>query len=356
MPFDDRRAPHIAGRRQRVVIYRLGSLGDTVVALPCFHKIAETWPHAERIVLTNFPVSSKAAPLDAILRESGLIHSAIAYPVGTRSVSRLWGLARLLRSLEAEVLVYLTPARGLVNAFRDWVFFKLCGFKDIVGAPLTEDLQTCRQIDTDEAGGGHVEERECERLARCLRALGPIDLDDPDMWDLRLSERELQVGAGILTPLASVTYFTVNMGGKAKEKDWGLPNWQSLLQKLGEEYPGTGLLFVGGAEDSERARCISESWPGPVVDACGKLSPRESAAAMRRAAAFIGHDSGPLHLAAAAGVSCVGLFGNFNQPKRWHPRGRQHRIIHRMTGLDTITVAEVLGAVKEIAPLRRELA
>jgi heptosyltransferase III len=333
---------------QRIVIYRLGSLGDTVVALPCFHKVAQVWPDAERIVLTNFPVSSKAAPLEVILREGGLIHAAIAYPVGTRSVGELWLLAKHLRSLNADVLVYLTPARGLLNAFRDWLFFKFCGFKDIVGAPLTEDLQRCRQTGTDLSNDIRVDERECERLARCLHALGNIDLDDPEVWDLRLSDRELQAGAAVLAPLAATAYFAINMGGKAKEKDWGLVNWQALLERLSERYPEHGLLIVGSVEDAERAQHILTSWAGPVVDACGRLSPRESAAAMRHAEAFIGHDSGPLHLAAAAGVRCVGLFGNFNQPKRWHPRGQQHRIIHRMSGLHTIAVAEVVDAVQDI--------
>ena len=341
---------------QRIVIYRLGSLGDTVIALPCFHKVAQTWPNAERIVLTNFPVSSKAAPLEVVLRESGLIHEAIAYPVGTRSIFQLWLLARHLRSLNADVLVYLTSARGLLNAFRDWVFFKLCGFKDIVGAPLTQDLQTCRQISTDAANDRHVEERECERLARCLHTLGAIDLDDPQMWDLRLTDRELRAGASVLGPLASSAYFAINMGGKATEKDWGLSNWQSLLKKLGALYPDAGLLIIGAAEDAARAQDVSEVWPGPVVDACGKLSPRESAAAMRDAVAFIGHDSGPLHLAAASGVRCIGLFGNFNRPNRWHPRGQQHRIIHCMGGLQSITVAEVIDAVRDLVPLRQECA
>jgi len=341
---------------QRIVIYRLGSLGDTVIALPCFHKVAQTWPNAERIVLTNFPVSSKAAPLENVLREGGLIHDAIAYPVGTRSIGQLWLLAKHLRTLEADVLVYLTPARGLLNAFRDWLFFKFCGFKEIVGAPLTEDLQTCRQIGAGTSSELHVEERECERLARCLQTLGPIDLDDSRMWDLRLTDRELRTGAAILAPLTGTPYFAINMGGKAKEKDWGLSNWRVLLKRLSDEYPDTGLLIIGAAEDSERAQHISPAWSGPVVDACGKVSPRESAAAMRLAMAFIGHDSGPLHLAAATGVRCVGLFGNFNQPKRWHPRGRHHRIIHRMSGLHTITVAEVLDAVHDIVPLRQEYA
>lgn len=337
-------------KQQRIVIYRLGSLGDTVVALPCFHKVAQTWPDAERIVLTNFPVSSKAAPLDVILREGGLIHSAIAYPVGTRSFGELWKLSRQLRALRADVLVYLTPARGVVNAFRDWLFFKFCGFRHIVGAPLSEDLQKCREIVPGDGTQTRIEERECERLARCLKALGPIDLDDPDMWELRLSERELDVGDAVVAPFGSTAYLAINMGGKAKEKDWGLGNWRMLLEKLSEQYAGTGLLIIGAAEDAQRAQELAGHWDGPVVEACGRLTPRESAAAMRHAVAFIGHDSGPLHLAAAAGVTCVGLFGNFNQPQRWHPPGSRHRIIHRMAGLQSITVSEVVNAVRDVAP------
>jgi len=345
-----------AEKQERVVIYRLGSLGDTVVALPCFHKIAQVWPDAERIVLTNFPVSSKAAPLEAILREGGLVNAAMSYPVGTRSPAKLWRLATELRRLDADVLVYLTPARGLHNAFRDWLFFKLCGFKRIVGTPLTEDLQKCRRTEPDGPAVGREEERECERLARCLHALGPIDLDDPRMWDLCLSDRELRIGKTITAPLSGHFFFAVNMGGKSEEKDWGLQNWQTMLRALSEKYPSAGLIIVGAAEDSERAQLIAKEWAGPVVDACGKLSPRESAAAMRDAAVFIGHDSGPLHLAAATGVRCVGLYGGLNLPKRWHPRGHHHRIIHRMNGLRAITIEEVIDAVGDVVPRRKECA
>lgn len=344
----------LAKKQRRIVIYRLGSLGDTVVALPCFHKVAQTWPDAERIVLTNFPVSSKAAPLEVILREGGLIHAAIAYPVGTRSVAELWNLAKHLRSLDADVLVYLTPARGRANAFRDWLFFKFCGFTHVVGAPLTNDMQICRDVGTP--GAGRVLERESDRLARCLAELGYLDLDSPEAWDLRLSARELEVGDTLLRALQGAPYFAINMGGKAKEKDWGVDNWREFLRDLTARYAGAGLLIVGAAEDSQRAESIGLNWSGPVIDACGRLSPRESAAAMRRALAFIGHDSGPLHLAAAAGVRCVGLFGDFNEPERWHPRGKQHRIIHRMSGLENISVAEVLAATEEIAPLPKEYA
>jgi heptosyltransferase-3 len=339
--------PRPVKAKRRILIYRLGSLGDTVVALPCFHKIAQTWPDAERVVLTNVPVSAQAAPLEAILGRGDLIHGTIAYPVGLRSVGRLLQLRHQIRTLEADVLVYLTPPRGLFTAFRDWLFFKCCGFKTILGVPLSGDLQRCRsRLGGD--GRSYVQERESERLARCLSALGPIDLSDESMWDLRLTPRELGAGDAVLGPVASVRHLAISMGGKSSEKDWGASNWQSLAARLTNQYPDAGLVMVGAAEDFQRAQQISHLWAGPVVNTCGLLSPRESAAAMRRAAVFIGHDSGPLHLAAASGVTCVGIFGSFNQPKRWHPHGERHRIIHHLNGIDSITVPEVMKSIREV--------
>ncbi len=40
---------------QRVLLYRVGSLGDTMVALPAFHLVARAFPGAERRLLTNYP-------------------------------------------------------------------------------------------------------------------------------------------------------------------------------------------------------------------------------------------------------------------------------------------------------------
>jgi hypothetical protein len=57
----------------------------------------------------------------------------------------------------------------------------------------------------------------------------------------------------------------------------------------------------------------------------------------------------PLHLA-AGGVSRVGLFADLNHPPRWHPPGSRHRIIHRMSGLQSITVIEMVNAVRGFAP------
>lgn len=323
---------------RRVAIYRLGSLGDTIVALPCFHHIAKLTPQAERIVLTNVPVNGKAAPLEAVLHGSGLVHGTLSYPVGTRSLETFRVLRRQLQALDTDTLVYLTPARGLTAAWRDLAYFRWCGFRRILGIPLTPDMQNNRVLDAQ----GTLE-YEGARLARCLRRLGTIDLHERASWDLHLSAQEHAAAQAVCHPLRRRAFVAINMGGKVAANDWGMDNWLSLLASLHGLLRGWGLLVVGGPEDSERARQAATLWEGgPMVNACGRLRPRESAAALADAALFIGHDSGPMHLAAAMQVPCIGLFGDNNPPGKWHPIGAMHRPLHRMAGVRTIAPSEVL--------------
>ena len=323
---------------RRIVVYRLGSLGDTVVALPCLHRVAQAYPDAERIMLTNIPVNAKAAPLEAILGGSGLVHGYMSYPVGTRSVGELSALRTRLRGLGADTLVYLTPSRGLAGAWRDLLYFRLCGFRHVVGAPLSHDLQRHRR------GADGLLERECERLVRCLAALGPIDLDDPAAWDLRLSVGEREAAASALGMAAAQPRIAINMGGKVPQNDWGEANWSALATRLRDACVDHALVIVGAAEDDARAARVGALWPGPVANLCGRVSPRVSAAAMARARVFVGHDSGPLHLAASVGVPCVGLYGDYHEPRKWHPHGARHRILHEMRGVPAIGVETVAQA------------
>ncbi len=328
-------AASAARTRRKVVIFRLGSLGDTVIALPCFHKIAQAYPDAERVVLTNAPISSKAASIELILGGSGLIDGVMNYPLKLRSLPALWRLSRQLRALDADALVYLTARLSRLQVLRDMLFFRLSGVKRVVGAPLAADVQVAA-CDAD----GQLE-KECVRLARSMRALGPIDLEDGRNWDLRLTAAEVEAGEGALAPFGDKPFVAVNMGGKAVENHWGDENWRRFFADLASTHGGYGLLFVGAAEEGVAVAAVSRGWPSPVVNACGKLRPRESAAAMRAASLFTGHDSGPMHLAAAMGVTCVSPFSGLNPPRKWHPFGESHRIIHRMEGVDKIRVEEM---------------
>jgi heptosyltransferase III len=321
-----------------IIVYRLGSLGDTVVAVPCFHKIAERFPGREIIALTNIPVSSKAAPLASILLNGGLISRAIAYPVGTRDPIKLLKLGLAVRATGADTVVHL-QRRSTREARRDVNFFKFFGVKTIIGAPVTSDLANWR---IDPVTG--EQEFEAVRLARCLESLGAVDLDTPAAWDLRLTQAEQAAADDVLAPLGGAPFIAVNMGGKVAEKDWGEANWsQTLMGVAGVD--GLGLVFVGGPEDADRADRLRSTWRGPVANLCGRLAPRETAAALGRARLFVGHDSGPLHLAAAMQTRCVGIFGGYNLPHRWHPYGVGHTVLHDMRGVSHITPARLVEAI-----------
>jgi heptosyltransferase-3 len=253
----------------------------------------------------------------------------------------LW---RKLKSIKSDTMFYLGGDRGVLQNIRDYAFFRICGFSNIIGLPLNHDDDTGRVDDQT----GYVE-WEAERLARCLRSLGPIDLDDPAMWDLRLTREETETAQARLSPLNGAPFLAINTGGKLPIKDWGEANWAALLDRLSGRL-GLSLVFVGADTDWERAERLSGHWPMATVNVCGRLSPRETSALLQNAAGFVGHDSGPLHLAAAAGVACVGLFGSNNPRGKWHPRGLRHRMIHDIRGVEFITVEDVAAETLDICP------
>jgi lipopolysaccharide heptosyltransferase III len=130
--------------KETILIFRLGSIGDTVVALPCFHLIACSFPNARRIVVTNRSGSQKAAPLESVLGNSGLIDGTICFPPGMRQLRELLTLRQRIRETDARTLIYLAERKQLLSVFRDVAFFLSCGLKRIIGAPLIQDLHHAR--------------------------------------------------------------------------------------------------------------------------------------------------------------------------------------------------------------------
>ena len=345
---------------EKILIFRLGSLGDTVASLPCFHLIARVFPYAERWVCTNFPVSSKAPPLAMVLDGSGLVHGYIEYPVGLPTIGQILALRRKIMELRPRALIYLPGLRNARQTWRDILFFKACGVKQMVGATYRRDQRLHRWL-LDE----RRYESEAERLARCVRSLGDARLDLPVSWDLRLNEHEFERARQLLaTWPVPKRFFACSVGGKSDVQDWGRQNWLQLIRRLGATWCGYGLILIGAKEEFERSEELGQNWPGPWINFCGRLTPRESAALIRGASLFLGHDSGPMHLAAAVGLPCVAVFSAHNKPGVWFPWGSRLKIIYHQTecfgcGLKvcakhdkvcirSITVEEVLAAIDEL--------
>ena len=180
---------------ETIIIFRIGSLGDTVVALPCFHQVARKFPNSRRILITDKPASPKAASVESVLGKGGLIDGVIYFPPPPRKIRDFMKLRAQIRETKANTLIYIAD-RNIFSTLRDLCFFRLCGIRHVIGAPVRRDLRRPR-VDPETGETEH----EAVRLARCLAPLGPIDLNDREFWDLRLQPSEIAVADKCLAPL-----------------------------------------------------------------------------------------------------------------------------------------------------------
>ena len=324
-----------------ILIFRRGrKIGDTIVALPCFHKIAATFPQARRILLTTREIPDQKGPIELLLNGTNLIHSVITYEAYLRNPFQLLRLRKRLIAENIRYAVYLPENRSYLQLLCDVAFLRLCGI-ELLCSPLE---LTVRWNHVDSRTGFY--EREFERLARLLAPLGPLDLANSDSWNLHLTQREIGVACNFLEPLADRPFVAINVGGALRVQRWEDKNWAEVIGRLQTILPSLALVFFGSADDAGRANELSKSWKGPVLNACGLFSPRESAAILAQAYMFLGHDSGPMQLAASCGVHCVVLFGNHNLPGHWYPYGKGHEIVRNSGGIEKISTDDVVSAVQ----------
>ena len=309
---------------KRILIYRLGSLGDTVIALPCFHQIRQCFPDAEITLLTNRPIVSKAAPVESVLDANYFFNHILSYPVGTRNLKALVELVRQIRTHKIDTVINLTAARSRMSVHRDYFFFKVAGVRRFIGFPhLTEDFEV--RVDPVTGYG----EWEAYRLSRRIKSLGLIDLNDNKYWDLRLTEDEYKIADSLLDNLSySDRFLAISMGTKNQINDWGITNWSILLSRLKNKLKNWKLVTIGAMEDRAAAEKLMGVWDNNGFNLCGQTKPRVSAAVLKKAEIYIGHDSGPMHLAACVGTPCVGIFSSRSIAGQWFPRGNFNKILY----------------------------
>ncbi len=311
---------------KRILIYRLGSLGDTIVALPIIYAIAHNYPDSERWVLTNNSNSLKTTLMKDIFGNTELIHNYIEYPIGLRKPAKILSLFKQIYSFHPDILIYLTESKGIIRTFRDALFFKFCGIKSIIGLPIKKRLQNSLSF------GDGMYEYECHRLYRNIRSLVTINAINQSTFKLKLSKPENLYAKLILNKFGlNIPIIVVSIGAKSNVKDWGDHNWSLLLNKIGHTLKGWGLIMIGSADERQRSSKLLLHWPEKKLNLCGITSIRESAAILNNARVYIGHDSGPMHLASAVGCPCLAIFSSRNLPGEWFPPGKQNKILYTRT-------------------------
>src|SRR5262249_32302347 len=152
-----------------VLIFHNGSIGDTVVALPAYHLIARLFVQARRILLTNFPDAGAASSVFSLIGPSDLVNDYIDYRAG-RNPFVLWRLLSQIRALKPDLVIYLAQPHGQLKAYRDLVFFRLCGVPHVIGVPTKRIQQQWIRRDNS-----NLWESEAQRLSRCLIDLGDLE-------------------------------------------------------------------------------------------------------------------------------------------------------------------------------------
>jgi len=96
-------------------------------------------------------------------------------------------------------------------------------------------------------------------------------------------------------------------------KQWPGENFAELARRLTAEdgiLPGATVVVLGAASERCAAAVVIDALPAEQVrDQVGKLDLLTAAALLARCDFYVGNDSGLMHIAAAAGVPTLGLFG-----------------------------------------------
>jgi ADP-heptose:LPS heptosyltransferase len=306
---------------EEVFVFRIGNLGDTLVALPAVHRIAQLHKGARMTLITNAPAHKGMVTAWDVLKHTGLFSRVIFYE--RNHPLQLARLAYQCRQAHDPILYYLTPSRTLRQVQRDRVFFQAaCGFRRIKALSPSPTAS-----ERDATGKLVWLPRECDRLLTMVDPEGSPVQDPPFLMP---PEAAHERAAELLAPIAHRPIIAFGPGSKMPAKKWFLDRYVALVQRLVDEHPEVGVAVFGGSEDHEDGETlVAAAGADRAVNVAGAANIIESAAALARCKLYIGNDTGTMHLAASVGTSCVAIFSARDNPGRWEPAGAGHLVLRR---------------------------
>lgn len=140
-------------------------------------------------------------------------------------------------------------------------------------------------------------------------------------------------------------------------KVWPADRFAALFAALRESLDDPVAVVLAGPGDAEHrmAEPLLAVLP-EAIDLTGRLSLPEAAAVLRRAALFVGNDSGLMHLAAAAGAPTLGLFGPTNAAEYAPVGARATAVLADNASMDSLPVSRVLDAARTLLGLTPAIA
>jgi ADP-heptose:LPS heptosyltransferase len=294
----------------RIMVIRLGALGDFALSFPAFADI-RAHHHADHITLLTTPPFVSLA-LDSPWFDRVRVDERPSWfdPAG------IWRLHVKLRGYD---LVY-----DLQTSRRSSRYFRLAG------RPAWSGIARGASLPHDNPGRNamHTLARQRDQLARAgVPATAP-----PDLGWLAAGGPDLPPPYALLVPGTS--------GAHGGAKTWPAAQYAAVAAELAAR--GVTPVIVGGPGDAASAQVIRARVP-QAQDLTGRTSLQDLAGLAARATVALGGDTGPVHLAAMMGCRVVALFSRFSNPALAAPVGRVTLV--QAPSLADLTVARVVAAL-----------
>jgi ADP-heptose:LPS heptosyltransferase len=322
----------VTGKGDRILVIRLGALGDFVLSLGPCAAIRRHHKGAHITLLTT-------APFVEFARMSGYFDEIW---IDTRPrLLDIGGWLALRRRLRKG---HFDRVYDLQTSDRTGFYFRLMG----PGA-RPEWSGVARGASHPDRNPERTRSHTADRQRAQLRQAGIDEVPPPDLSWVKVDTRRFG-----LPP----RYALLVPGGAAHrpEKRWPAWRYGELAERLADR--GMAPVLIGGGGEAEAAaeigrRCMA------VRSLIGETSLIEIVALARGAVGAVGNDTGPMHLIAAAGCPSVVLFSRASDPARTAPRAPAGRppigILRRddLAALSTDEVALALATALNSAALSR---
>ena len=295
----------------RVLIVRLGALGDIVLALPAVEALKRARPEwrlswlveaRHRAILEHHPAIDELITFDSY-----------AWRLRWHSPGTWREIAATVRGLRARRFDLAFDLQGL---FKSAAWTWLAGAHKARGLPGPAWREPLAHLFVRPAAvqaPRHGSDLAWSAIAATLD-LAPGELAPPH---IALTPEERAAMDARLAASGLRDFVVLNPGGGWVTKLWPLARFERLGRALLAATPLAIFVAVGPGEEA-MARTLLASWSSPRA-VCFATSVREYAALVARARLFVGSDTGPYHIARAMGTATLGLFGP-TDPERNGPR------------------------------------
>lgn len=354
-------APVSLGPRPRILAIKLATLGDLLLALPSLRALRARYPAARLDVLTTAatapliagsPLVDRTYMLDLDVSRGILRLGAFAHVASTLAVLRAnrYDAALLLHHLTLPagrrkhrvVLAAIAPriSAGLDNGYggfldlcvpdggfgaRHEVEYALAVARSVGTAPLPPDARgpCLADLGWDDLGSSLPDPAVGTCLARTPRGEGAAEIrvapaGSPGRAGGLRGSMPVSADSSAGPPKPPLIALHPGGGEYSLARRWPSERYAELAAALHTE-AGTRIAVIAGPGEEELA--------GEVVTRLGRPqwarveapdSPRALGVLLASCALFIGNDAFPMHLAAAAGIPVVAIFGPSNA-RAWGP-------------------------------------